>query len=290
MSLTPAGNGFAILACAGGLIILACVAYAFRRSRRTGRELGPWSVLLAFLSFATGLFLIAYGICAIGSGVSTVMARGRLAFFELFVSFATAAILVLPLVLLQLPLTAVIAFIAASALLLVELGEVIFFPSIIAFLTLPLVLCIEFIALRVTWGTGRTRLRDEAQDEQYAHRHEAHGDDTVKQFPGPSGVRSRRIEPYPAESSVPAFALLQQQNAASKFGAIEAGPGASAAGATTLVSVSAAAVGVTIAESLLLAVLGAGCNDAYLHAMMGVFAITHGLLCIAVMAPATTFG
>lgn len=284
MSLTDTGTGLAIAVAVGGLAILGCVAYAFRRTGRARRELGPWSVLLAYLSFQTGLYLIFYAMFVFGADSIPMFARGRNVFFTLFIAAAQGAILVLPLVLLQLPLSALFAIIPAVALLAVKLGEVFFFPSIIAVLTLPVVLVLEFIALRVAWGTGRLRKQDEPLDEQYRHRHEALPDDAKKQWAGPNEVRARRIEPY---TDSPAMNLLAKGPAT--FGAIESGPGAVNAGAVTLVSVSSLAVAATVAESILLGMLGAGCNDAYLHAIMGIYAAVHGALSVGTLAPASTF-
>lgn len=289
-ALTDAGTGLAVLVFIGGAVIILGVGYAFRRIGRTRRELGPWSVALAFVSFLTGLNLMAYAIFAMCADASSTCVDGRSAFFRLFLAAAQAAILLLPLVFLQLPLSALFAFIPAMALVLVQLAETLFAPYRIALLTLPLVLVIEIIALRVAWGTGRVRKIDEPRDERYEHRHEAHSDDAVKKWQGPRELRDRRIYPYSTGNASDALALLgSQQYTTTPLGAIEMGASSVNAGVSTIVTPSAAIVVTTIVESILLGILGVGCNDGWLHAIMGAYAITHGVLSIATLAPASTF-
>lgn len=251
------------------------VTRSFSRSDKTRQTLGPWSVTVAVVSVVAGLALLAFVFFNFFEGVLSFATLGRANFFALFITMAQLALLLLPLVFLELPVTALLTVRVAIALIIVKLGEVIFTASALAYITLPVVLLIFIFSLRVDWGMGRIRKKSLPEDERQQYGNASVAPDDA------AAVRNRKVAPTMFQDKYfPADSLGQN---------IESDGGASAQGANTVVNVSATTLIVTLIESILLALLGTGCSDAYLYGFMGVFAILHGLLCFRTLAPVSTF-
>jgi hypothetical protein len=120
-------------------------------------ELGRWSTVAAFLTFLAGLYLLLYTVCVPLAPLFLVFARGRALFFVLFVWTARAVVLTMPLVLVQMPLTGLLAFRLALCIVALSVVDALFGPTLLSALFLPLALLIFLLTLRLDWRRGRLR-------------------------------------------------------------------------------------------------------------------------------------
>jgi len=264
------------IAVAAGAVIVGGTAVAFNRAGFKHKVLGPWSVVSALLAYLAGLLLVLYGVCMILAPLGGPVPAARTLFYHAFVQAARLALVVMPMVLLQMPLSVLLVLRPVLAYLAILLIEALLGASLLTALATPIVLCIMLVVLRVDWARGRKRIRTMVADEElpgdYYANTVSHGHGAIP-------------EPLHMRTTGNAFA---QRPELSPGGAAR-GKGATQRGNYTVPTVSAGSLFFLLLESMLLFAHSITCNSTLLNVMLSLFAVVHGGVVYTHLGPSSPF-
>jgi hypothetical protein len=264
------------VAVAAGALIVGGTAVAFNRAGFKHRELGPWSVVSALLAYLAGLLLVLYGVCMILAPLGGPVPAARTLFYHAFVQAARLALVVMPMVLLQMPLTVLLVLRPVLAYLAILLIEALLGASLLTALATPVVLCVMLVVLRVDWARGRKRARAMTPDEELP----------ADYYTGTSPYAPQPV-PEPLHQRVTSVAFAQRPELSPAGPA--RGRAATQRGNYTVPVVSAGSLFFVLLESLLLFAHSVTCNSTLLNVMLSLFAVVHSGVVYTHLGPSSPF-
>lgn len=263
------------LALCASVLIVGSTALGFNRAGRKHTQLGPWSIVLAWLAYLTGLTLALYGIALILAPLGGAMPAARTFFYHAFMHAARLSIVVAPMVILQMPVTVLLVLRPVLTYVALLLVEALFGTSLLTALATPAALVITLLVLRVDWSRGRKRLHDMVADDELPADYY-------------TGTVQRSVLPLDPLHHRITSAVFGQRPELSPGGPAR-GPNATRKDAYTVPTVSVGSFVALLGESLLLFAHAVTCDATSLHALLTGFALVHSGLVYVHLGPVSPF-